>query len=273
MKRNLFTKAILAAIFSAVTVFSAAALDATVISATGKVEIQNGTEWVAVKAGDIIPKGAVISTGFKSEAVIKVKSSTFTLTPLTRITVEQLAETPAKDETQLYLDSGNVKFDVKKSENKRVGFKVRSPVATASVRGTAGTVGANGSVAASEGIIAVTSAESPSANIQGDPSDSLPKDGVSNPFTPTKDVGGDHGETPVFAGQTTNTDPLTGTQSAPQQEKNNEARNTPSSTQTLASMERPNDGPATGMQNAPAGDAPKTTTVKITVSWSAPQAW
>ena len=131
-------KTILAFVFALAAVISANALDATVLSVKGKVEVQKGEEWVPVKAGDIISKGSVISTGFKSEAVIKVKESKFTLSPLTRITIEKLSSTKAKDNTQLYLDSGSVGFDVKKSENKKVGFKVRSPAATASVRGTSG---------------------------------------------------------------------------------------------------------------------------------------
>src|SRR5574344_747731 len=141
MKKSFIERTIIAAVLAAITVFSASALEAKVISVKGKVEVQKGSNWVAVKEGDTIQKGAVISTGFKSEAVLKVKESTFTLSPLTRITIEQLSETSTKDDTQMYLDSGNVAFDVKKSENKRVGFKVRSPAATASVRGTSGVCG------------------------------------------------------------------------------------------------------------------------------------
>ena len=86
---------------------------ATVESVTGKVEVQNGSEWVALKAGDSVNKGAVISTGFKSEVQLKIKDSTLKLGPLTRMTVEQLASNEAKDQTQVFIDSGKVSADVK----------------------------------------------------------------------------------------------------------------------------------------------------------------
>ena len=78
----------------------------------------------------------VIQTGFKSELIIKMKNSTVTVSPMTRITVEQLAEKKDKDETKLFLDTGSLRSNVKKTEDRRIGFTVRSPVATASVRGT-----------------------------------------------------------------------------------------------------------------------------------------
>ena len=44
-------------------VLSAFALEGTVISTTGKVECRLADgEWIAVKAGDTVPEGAVIST-------------------------------------------------------------------------------------------------------------------------------------------------------------------------------------------------------------------
>lgn len=134
-------KLILAVIFSAMT-FASFAMQATVVSAKGKTEVKNGGAWVALKSGDSLNEGSVIQTGFKSELVLKIKESTVTVAPLSRITLQTLIEREGlngesgKDETTIFLDTGSLKSNVQKSADRRVGFTVRSPVATASVRGT-----------------------------------------------------------------------------------------------------------------------------------------
>lgn len=112
------------------------ALDGTVMSVKGKVEIQKGSTWKALAKGDVVKKGDVISSGFKSEAVIKLGESTLTLKPLSRLTLEQLADIGGNHKTQVYLDVGSIKANVKATKDRKVGFTVKSPVATASVRGT-----------------------------------------------------------------------------------------------------------------------------------------
>ena len=121
---------------AAITAASASNIQATVLSTKGKTEVMKGTSWTPLKIGSIIEKGDVIQTGFKSELILKIKNTTVTVSPLSRITIEQLASKGNKDETRLFLDTGSLKSDVKKTEDRRVGFTVRSPVATASVRGT-----------------------------------------------------------------------------------------------------------------------------------------
>lgn len=127
--------ALILALTAAVSL-SAASMDATVLSAKGKAEVQKNGTWTALKAGSTLQKGDVIQTGFKSELILKIKNTTVTVAPLSRITIEQLAAKSDKDDTRLFLDTGSLKSDVKKTEDRRVGFTVRSPVATASVRGT-----------------------------------------------------------------------------------------------------------------------------------------
>ena len=138
-------KLILALVFSAFAFSSFAAqnsIKATVVSAKGKAEMQSGGSWIALKAGDTVSQGTVIQTGFKSELVLKIKESTVTVAPLSRLTIQTLAErqgvngASGKDETSIRLATGSLKSNIQKSEDRRVGFTVRSPVATASVRGT-----------------------------------------------------------------------------------------------------------------------------------------
>ncbi len=121
-------------------------MEAEVVSTKGKAEVQNENVWIPLKTGDKLSKGAVVQTGFKSELVLKIKETTVTIDPLSRITIEQLAErngataSDDRDVTKIFLDTGSLKSNVKKSEDKRVSFTVHSQVATAAVRGTELTV-------------------------------------------------------------------------------------------------------------------------------------
>ena len=55
---------------------------------------------------------------------------------LTRITLEKLASSDVKDDVSIYLNTGNIRSTVNHSENKRINYTVRNPIAVASVRGT-----------------------------------------------------------------------------------------------------------------------------------------
>ena len=190
------------------------ALEAKVVSVKGKVEIQEAGMWVPVEKGDIIEKGTVISTGFNSELVVAVKNSTFTLGPLTRVTIENLVTKGNKDTTQIYIDSGSIAANVSNKGGRRTGFKVRSPVATASVRGTAFIVSSSGKLTVTEGLVAFGPAESSSSEVDtesadedvvsdeavADSGDDSQSEQHANAFASTEDVGGEG--VPVAAGQT-----------------------------------------------------------------------
>lgn len=109
---------------------------AQVVSVSGKAEVLSGTTWKALSAGDTLKNGDVVQTGFKSGAVLKIKESTINVASLTRMTVEQLSESQDKDNVRVFVKTGKVSSNVQKANGKKVGFTVRTPVATASVRGT-----------------------------------------------------------------------------------------------------------------------------------------
>ena len=146
--------------------FSASALEAKFVSIEGKVEILEGGMWIPVEEGDIIQeRGVVISTGFKSNAVVSVKGTNFTLGPLTRITIENMVAMENKDSTQIYIDSGSLKANVSSSDGRKVGFKVRSAVATASVRGTEFKVTSSGRLSVTQGLVSFGGPEASSAEV------------------------------------------------------------------------------------------------------------
>lgn len=225
--------------------FSASALEAKFVSIEGKVEILEGGMWIPVEEGDIIQeRGAVISTGFKSNAVVSVKGTNFTLGPLTRITIENMVAMENKDSTQIYIDSGSLKANVSSSDGRKVGFKVRSAVATASVRGTEFKVTSSGRLSVTQGLVSFGGPEASSAEVAKSEDNSTniapseesnagtvasaneTSDGnvaaeehpESTPFTSSAEVGEKNG-VPVFAGQDSKSDVTASRPSNPHAEK------------------------------------------------------
>lgn len=145
---------LIAAVFTAIGA-SAFAADATVTFVSGKVEVQRGGKWVALQKGDTVSKSETISTGFQSEAKIKILESVMYLGPVTRITLEELSSTDKKDNVNVYLKTGTARSQVKHVDNKRVNYQVHTAVAVASCRGTGWIIDDANNVDCVEGIVAV----------------------------------------------------------------------------------------------------------------------
>lgn len=125
---------------------------AEVISFTGKAEYQTENGWVPLSQGSFLDQGTVISTGFRSTAVLKIGDSRFTVEPLSRITISKLSESDQNYDTEMNLSTGKLKIDVKAVPGRTTAFTVRSPTATASVRGTSGEFSAAGTLTATTGV-------------------------------------------------------------------------------------------------------------------------
>ena len=157
---------LIAAVFTAFSA-SAFAADATVTFVSGKVEVQRGGKWVALKKGDTVSKSETISTGFQSEAKIKILESVMYLGPVTRITLEELSSTDKKDNVNVYLKTGTARSQVKHVDNKRVNYQVHTAVAVASCRGTGWILDDANNVDCVEGIVAVAAYRArPAADIK-----------------------------------------------------------------------------------------------------------
>lgn len=114
------------------------AQEAVIKTVKGKVEVStDGKAWTPAKPEQVIKKGSYISTSFKSSAVIIVNGSIINVKALTRMNLDELTKTPDGPQTELYLVSGKVQVEVKPAaDNEITTFKVKSAMATASVRGT-----------------------------------------------------------------------------------------------------------------------------------------
>jgi hypothetical protein len=105
---------------------------------SGKVEIKGpgAAEWEAAEAGQVLERASLISTGFRSTALIRIGNSNITVRPLTRLSLEEIVAEAGGERVTLNLRAGRIRADVKPPVGGRTDFSVRSPIATASVRGT-----------------------------------------------------------------------------------------------------------------------------------------
>lgn len=159
--------AFLAAFVFASPLFAASA---KVTFVKGKAEILKNNSWIALNIGDNVEMADTISTGFQSEVKLEYGGSIMSLGALTRITLEALSSTSTKENVSVYLKTGSVRSKVTHTEEKRVSYNVKSPVAVCSVRGTTFVMRADGYVNCTEGAVAVYANNSPNYNFASDES-------------------------------------------------------------------------------------------------------
>jgi hypothetical protein len=107
------------------------------LSGTVEIKAPGSAVWVSAAAGDRIEKNTLISTGFRSTAVLVLGDSVITVRPVTRLSLEEIIKNQGGEQVNLYLQTGRIRAEVKPPTGGRTDFTVRSPSATASVRGTA----------------------------------------------------------------------------------------------------------------------------------------
>jgi hypothetical protein len=114
------------------------AQEAVIKEIVGTVEVKAPGEaaWVPAEQGQTVAQAAMVSTGFKSTALIAIGNSTLTVRPLTRLSLSELAAAEDGEKVNVNLRVGRVRADVKPPDAGKIDFTVRSPTATASVRGT-----------------------------------------------------------------------------------------------------------------------------------------
>ena len=93
-------------------------------------------DFTAAKTGDAVAQDTVVSTGFKSTAVITIGSSTLTVRPLTRLSLAEIQSSSGTEKLNVELQTGRVKVAVKPPAGTKANMTIQSPNATASVRGT-----------------------------------------------------------------------------------------------------------------------------------------
>ena len=133
MKKTLFLSLLLAG-----AVFCAFAQSGVIREFTGEVELKRAgsSSFVPAKAGETVAADTIISTGFKSTAIVEVGNSTIAVRPLTRLSLAEIRSTSGTETLNVKLQTGRVKVDVKPPAGTKANCTVQSPSSTASVRGT-----------------------------------------------------------------------------------------------------------------------------------------
>jgi len=105
---------------------------------TGEVEIKpaGASAFRAASVNEAVNMNTIISTGFRSTAVVEIGSSVITVRPLTRLSLAEIQNTADSENVNVNLQAGRVRVDVNPPAGTRANFTVQSPSATASVRGT-----------------------------------------------------------------------------------------------------------------------------------------
>ena len=163
MKSYQFKFELTIALFIATAAFVFAQNQTAVISEiTGAVELKRigSSEWTPAKTGDAIEKKTIVSTGFRSTAVLTVGNSTITVRPLTRLSLEEIIVLNQNETVNVNLNTGRVRVEVKPPAGTRADFTVQSPTTTASVRGTEFRMD-TASIQVTEGKVSYASLEGP----------------------------------------------------------------------------------------------------------------
>jgi len=123
---------------SIMIIYTASAFaDITVLKVKGTAAYKAGRKWVPLKARMKLREGVKISTGANSYAEVSLNSlnHTVTIKPLTMIQVFS-KETKSSTNTSIGLKRGRITAKVPRKERVKTVFKVSTPIATSSVRGT-----------------------------------------------------------------------------------------------------------------------------------------
>ena len=105
---------------------------------TGTVELKAAAaaDYVPARTGARVEQDTIISTGFKSTALVTVGSTTITVRPLTRLTLTEISAAQGTETINVNLQAGRVRVDLSPPAGTKASMSVTAPMAVASVRGT-----------------------------------------------------------------------------------------------------------------------------------------
>jgi len=105
---------------------------------TGTVELKHAgsSSFVPATVGATVAPNTVVSTSFRSSAVIVIGSSVIAVSPLTRLTLAEIQSAANTENVNVNLQAGRVRVEVNPPAGTRTNLTVQSPSSTASVRGT-----------------------------------------------------------------------------------------------------------------------------------------
>jgi hypothetical protein len=128
-----------ALVFMTLTALGLGAQEAVLQELSGRVEVKlpGSAEWVPAEPGIMIEPAALISTGFKSTALLALGNSTLLIQPLTRLSLEEILARQGKEEVSMYLRTGRVRAEVRPPSGGTVDClrRVHTPAACGGTKG------------------------------------------------------------------------------------------------------------------------------------------
>ena len=121
--------------FAALSVFAQTGMIRD-ISGTVELKYAGTQNFIVASKGDAIRQDTIVSTGFRSMALLEIGCTVITVRPLTRLTMKEISTAANTEILYVNLQSGRVKVDVNPPAGTKAVMNVASPSATASVRGT-----------------------------------------------------------------------------------------------------------------------------------------
>ena len=106
------------------------------ISGTVEFKLSSSASFVPASVGTQVWEDTVISTGFRSSAIVELGSALISVRPLTRLTLTEIRASEGVETINAFLQSGRVRVDIDPPAGTRASMDVVSPVAVSSVRGT-----------------------------------------------------------------------------------------------------------------------------------------
>jgi len=126
------------AIFMVFAGISSFAQSGVIKDITGQVELKapGSSSFVVAKIGDILEENTIVSTDFKSVALIEVGSAVLTVRPLTRLTLTEIYASAESEILSVNLQAGRVRVDLNPPAGLKASASVSSNIASSSARGT-----------------------------------------------------------------------------------------------------------------------------------------
>ncbi len=131
-KKTMILAVVVLFLFAASTAFA----KITVISVKGKAAFKTGRTWQPLRSGMTLNQGTKVSTGVHSWVKLKMFRSTVTVKPLTMMKIYENSSRKNRVNTRIGLRRGSIRAHVTRGRRVKTVFKISTPVATSSVRGT-----------------------------------------------------------------------------------------------------------------------------------------
>jgi hypothetical protein len=138
LKEHCMKKKILTGFIILTAVFSVYSQSGTIRELTGEVELKpaGAASFTPARVGSPVARDTIVSTGFRSSAIIEVGSNVITVRPLTRLSLSDIQSAAGTETVNVQLQAGRIRVEVNPPAGTRANTTVHTPTATASVRGT-----------------------------------------------------------------------------------------------------------------------------------------